>query len=100
MVQTPEYYQQWYATHQEEKRRKVRVWKEKNAFKRKCQVTARRACEFYPGTLTAKDVREIFERDNRTCHWCHRDDLCGWNLTIDHLKRINDVEHIVVACRA
>jgi hypothetical protein len=54
----------------------------------------------YPGHLTAADVEFVMERGKRTCHHCGKKNLRGMNLTLEHLKPVNDVRYLAVSCHA
>ncbi|HEV3303058.1 MAG TPA: hypothetical protein VG055_25625 [Planctomycetaceae bacterium] len=54
----------------------------------------------YPGHLTADDVMAVFEKSKRTCCHCGKKNLRGMDLTLEHLKPINDVRYLAISCHA
>lgn len=52
----------------------------------------------YPGEITAADVLVVIERCDRKCYWCGKANLAGRDLTLEHLKPVNDLAHLTVAC--
>lgn len=81
-----------------------RILAESHEFRRahpelqKYRQAARLANQRYPGRLTVTDARRIFEASGGICYWCKRDGLKGWQLTLEHLKPVNDPAYIVAAC--
>lgn len=122
------YMRQWRARKGEQWRTYMRAWREKNRERIKATRSAHyeqhrdeeiaaavryttahydrhlfgcravNANKRYPGRLTRADVAFIFDRDNYTCHWCSKRNLDGRDLTLEHLKPMNDRQHIVAAC--
>ncbi len=89
-----------YARNREKVQVRTKAWAAANPWRALMLVKASAANRKYPGKVTGDDVAGVFERANRTCHWCGKKELTGRDLTLEHLKPINDVRHLVVACRA
>lgn len=54
----------------------------------------------YPGKITIKDIDFIIQRDGKKCHWCKKQITEKGDLTLEHLKPVNDVQYLTIACLA
>jgi hypothetical protein len=75
-------------------------WRAMNPDLSKCTRAAENANRRYPGTVTGADLMAVLERCGRTCHWCKKANLDRGDVTFEHLKPVNDPQHIVVACNS
>jgi len=64
-----------------------------NLLSRISQANAR-----YPGKITIRDVKDVIERCGAKCYWCGKPGLSGRDVTIEHLKPVNDARFITIAC--
>jgi len=89
-----------YAANREAEIAKVIEWRKRNPLTRILLSKIRFANARYPGKLTVAGLRSVLERCGERCHWCGKEPLIGTDLTIDHVKPINDPDCIVIACSA
>lgn len=59
---------------------------------------ASRANKRYPGRITIKDIDFIVNRDGWNCYWCKKKIEKLNDLTLEHLKPVNKVEYLTIAC--
>ncbi len=52
------------------------------------------------GHITLEDIVEVVKNSGRTCHWCNKKNLQGRDLTLEHLKPINDKKYLAIACQS
>lgn len=77
---------------------KAAAYREANRDAVRMRARVRQANRRYPGEITSEDVLAVFERGNRTCVHCGKAELSGRDLTIEHLRPVNDVRFIAVSC--
>lgn len=75
-------------------------WADDNPLLAACGRKAHSANRRFPGKLDARDVLEVIERSGYKCHWCGKENLQGADLTLEHLKPVNDKKHLAIACRS
>ena len=70
--------------------------RERSTFSRK----AASANRFYrgKGVITVDDVSDVVKQSGRICHWCGKKNLQGNDLTLEHLKPINEKKYLAIAC--
>jgi hypothetical protein len=89
----------WYLKHAEEEKLKTQQWNKENPFEAKLARMVTKANRKYKiGKLTVEDVRKIVEKANFSCYWCKKEKLKGRNMTLEHLKPINDKQFLTIAC--
>lgn len=88
----------WYTKHKEQENNQARQWIKENKERWALHTRRTHANRRYPGKLTIKDVEEIVLTNKRMCYWCHKTELKGKDMTLEHLKPMNDKRFIVLAC--
>lgn len=92
--------QAWREANRERNAKLANNWYHTHLFIATCGKKAAAANKYYPGKLTTKDVAGVIEKSGRKCHWCGRENLSGQNLTLEHLRPINDIQYLVIACKS
>jgi hypothetical protein len=90
----------YYQDHKEEIVEKVRVRRRRDPLKAASHGKAQAANRRYPGRLTAADVLSVIVKSGRKCCHCGKKNLRGVDLTLEHLKPINDVRYLAISCHA
>ena len=80
--------------------RRTKEYRQRDPWKTLMMVKAASANRRYPGKLTWRDMATVFERQGRICFYCGKTDLHGRDLTIEHIKPINDPQFLTVSCLA
>lgn len=95
-----EYRRRWYLANKEKEKERARKWQKKN--KDRASAINRVTCanSRYPGFLSVDDVLEVIKKGKHICYWCKKEKLSGSDLTLEHLKPINDKRFLVIACRS
>src|SRR4029077_11652277 len=92
------YSRNYYKTHADHYIRLASEWRKRNPYRwllaQKATVCNRR----YVGRFTMRDIEEILKRGDRTCFHCGKRPLEGRDLTIEHLRPVNDKRYVVVSC--
>lgn len=94
------YNKQYQKEHAVEHRAINKRWRENHPERQVALGKAGAAHQRYPGTLSLYDVMSVIEKSGRKCFWCGKEDLKGRDLTLEHLKPVNDVAKLVVACHS
>jgi hypothetical protein len=84
--------------HAKEHRERNARWREANRERFDAGLKVAAAKRRYPGDLCVADVLAVIEKSGRRCHWCGKSKLKGRDLTLEHLKPVNDLAHLTVAC--
>lgn len=90
--------QAYYHRTKEDQKRRATAWQKANPERIALIRKARAANLRYPGRISSKDVDLVLQRNGTKCHWCGKPDLKGRDLTLEHLKPINDVRYLTIAC--
>lgn len=90
----------YYVKNRAEFAEKERNRRKKDPWKWSMQRKAAAANRRYSGRLTGSDVATVFAKANRTCFHCGKKRLRGRDLTLEHLRPVNDVRYLVVSCLA
>ena len=91
---------EYYLLHREEMIEKAKERAKRDPLRRSMGTRARFANSRYPGKITADDLLEVLKRDGNRCFWCGKEDLKGFDLTIEHLQPVNHTDHLTIACRS
>lgn len=93
-----QYRRKQYIEHREEQIAYSTRWGQENPERFSLQRKAVSANLRYSGKITTADVEAVIARCGRMCHWCGKQDLANRDLTLEHLRPINDPRHLVIAC--
>lgn len=88
----------YYEAHRDRTKQEAMEWARSNRYRYALSCKAATANRRYQGKITIEDVETIIERCGRVCYWCGKADLAGRDLTLEHLKPMNDKSVIVIAC--
>lgn len=91
---------EWYAKNSERVLNQQKARREADPWQALMYAKVNSANQRYPGKLKVAEVAEVFEKANRTCHWCGKKNLTGRDLTLEHLEPINDIRYLTVSCLA
>lgn len=89
---------EWYLKNKCKKNKKEAERQRNNKEYTKLHWKASSANRKYHGTITAKDILEVIKKSGMKCYWCGKTDLSGRDLTLEHLKRVNNIKYIKIAC--
>ena len=95
-----EYRHKWFVEHREQEAQNFRDWRNKNKFRAILITKATVANQRYPGKVSTQDVADVLRRQGRICHWCGKKIRINQDLTLEHLKRVNDTKYLTIACRS
>lgn len=86
--------------HIDKNRARVARWKAENPELALATGKANLAKRRYPNTghIDGALVLEVIRRSGGKCHWCGKEKLKGRDLTLEHLRPINAIEHLTIAC--
>lgn len=94
-----EYRRDRYNKNKKKEKKSAVSWQKKNPYKFMLICKAAAANKRYPGKITYKDIETVINRDGKKCYWCKKDILEISDLTLEHLKPVNQIEHLTIACR-
>lgn len=92
----------YYDAHKDRTKRDAGKWAKRHPERVTLRAKAIGANRIYghTGRLTTKEVETVVERCGRKCHWCGKENLADRDFTLEHLKPINDVNVLTIACHA
>lgn len=92
------YQRKWYFEHRDSQVAGAMQWNRDHRLDYALHRKVAAAHARYPGRITVDDIRALLERQGWVCHWCKKEITKMRDLTLEHLKPVNDPQHITIAC--